>query len=67
MKKRSITVAGHRTSLTLEDEFWVELGALAKARKQSVNELVTAIDKDRDLKINLSSALRLFILKSLKA
>ena len=66
MKKRSITVAGHRTSLTLEDEFWAELGGLAKKRKQSMNELVTAIDKDRDLKINLSSALRLFVLHSLK-
>jgi len=66
LKKRSITVAGHRTSLTLEEAFWIELKALAEARRQSLNELVTQIDKDRDLSTNLSSALRLFVLAELK-
>ncbi|MDB5478447.1 MAG: hypothetical protein JWM96_942 [Alphaproteobacteria bacterium] len=66
MKKRSVTVAGHRTSLSLEEAFWDELKQLAAARGQSLNILVTEIDKERDLSINLSSALRLFVLAELK-
>lgn len=66
MKKRSITIAGHRTSLTLEDDFWNELQDIAKARRISLNRLVTEIDAARDLTINLSSALRLFVLVELK-
>lgn len=67
MKKHSITIAGHRTSLTLEDAFWHELKGIATERNQSLNELVTLIDKDRDLNINLCSALRLFVLQEIKA
>ena len=67
MKKRSVTIAGHRTSITLEEAFWQELKALAETRQQSLNELVTLIDKERDLKNNLSSALRLYVLIELKA
>ncbi len=66
MKKRSVTIAGHQTSLTLEDAFWVELKRIAKERNQSFNELVTEIDQSRDLSINMSSALRLFVLEQLK-
>lgn len=66
MKKRSVTVAGHRTSLTLEEAFWQELKTLAVQRGQSLNELVTAIDRERDLNVNLSSALRLFVLAEVK-
>jgi predicted DNA-binding ribbon-helix-helix protein len=66
MKKRSVTIAGHQTSLTLEDAFWVELKRIAKERDQSFNELVTEIDQSRDLSINMSSALRLFVLEQLK-
>jgi predicted DNA-binding ribbon-helix-helix protein len=66
MKKRSVTIAGHQTSITLEEEFWQELKSAAVLRKQSLNELVTEIDRTRDLKTNLSSALRLFILGELK-
>jgi predicted DNA-binding ribbon-helix-helix protein len=66
MKKRSVTIAGHQTSITLEEEFWHELKNAAVIRKQSLNELVTEIDRVRDLKTNLSSALRLFILSELK-
>ncbi len=65
MKKRSVTIAGHQTSLTLEDAFWVELKRIAKERNQSFNELVTEIDQSRDLSINMSSALRLFVLEQL--
>jgi predicted DNA-binding ribbon-helix-helix protein len=66
MKKRSITVSGHRTSLTLEDEFWTELQRLASERGISLNILVTEIDAARNLSVNLSSALRLYVLKALK-
>lgn len=66
MKKRSVTIAGHQTSLTLEEAFWQELKTLAEVRNQTLNQLVTEIDKTRDLATNLSSALRLFILAELK-
>ncbi len=64
MIKRSIRVARHSTSLSLEPEFWSELKRLAKAEKISLNELVTRIDKERDG--NLSSALRVHVLRELK-
>jgi predicted DNA-binding ribbon-helix-helix protein len=66
MKKRSVTIAGHRTSITLEAPFWDELNVLAKARGQTVNRLVTEIDAARDPAGNLSSDLRLFVLAELK-
>lgn len=66
MKKRSVTIAGHRTSLTLEDEFWMELQAIARSRRISLNALVTELDNSRDLSVNLSSTLRLFVLAELK-
>ena len=64
MKKRSVKIMGHFTSVTLEDEFWSELKILADAQKLSLNALIAQIDKDR--KGNLSSALRLYILKKIK-
>ena len=48
MRKRSITIHGHQTSISLEDEFWDELSALAQARDLSLNALVTEVDKARD-------------------
>lgn len=66
MKKRSVTIAGHRTSLTLEEPFWLELKAVADRRGQSLNALVTAIDSERDLSVNLCSALRLFVLEQVR-
>ena len=64
LRKRSVTIAGHRTSISLEDEFWDELVLISKHRGVSLNELVSMIDKKRDN--NLSSAIRIFVLKSLK-
>ena len=61
--KRSVLIAGHRTSISLEPEFWEALKTLAAERGQSVNDLVTEIDRDRAT--NLSSAIRVYILKSL--
>ena len=62
MRKRSITIHGHPTSISLEDEFWQELASIARLRKLSLNALVTEIDKQRDGG-NLSSTLRVYALK----
>ena len=65
MRKRSITIHGHQTSISLEDEFWQELAAIARTRKLSLNALVTEVDKTRD-GANLSSTLRVYVLKQTK-
>lgn len=62
--KRSVLIAGHRTSISLEPEFWEALKTLAAGRGRSVNDLVTEIDRERAT--NLSSAIRVYILKSLQ-
>ena len=64
MPKHSVTIAGHRTSLSLEDAFWCELKVIARQRGQSLNGLIADIDAVRTT--NLSSALRLFVLATLK-
>lgn len=66
MKKRSITIAGHATSISLEEEFWTELKRIGKARGLSLNRLVTLIDEQKQPGINLSSAIRLYVLADLK-
>jgi predicted DNA-binding ribbon-helix-helix protein len=66
MRKRSITIRGHQTSITLEDAFWDELSALANARKLSLSAVVAEIDKARGGPGNLSSALRLHVLEALR-
>ena len=64
IKKRSVVVAGHKTSVSLEQPFWDELARLAETRGVSLNSLIGAVDKGRDS--NLSSALRVFVLQALK-
>ncbi len=64
LAKRSVLVAGHHTSLTLEDLFWDSLKEIAAAREISVNALVTEIDAGRTG--NLSSAVRVFVLQTLR-
>ena len=59
--KRSIVVGGHKTSVSLEDEFWSGLKQIASKRLTTLSELVGGIDKERQ-HTNLSSALRLFVL-----
>jgi predicted DNA-binding ribbon-helix-helix protein len=59
--KRSIVIAGHRTSVSLEDAFWQGLKEIAGGRNLTLSELVGAIDDDRQHG-NLSSAIRLFVL-----
>ena len=60
-QKRSIRIAGHRTSLSLEPQFWEALTGAAKARRLSVAKLIQSIDEARQ-NSNLSSAVRIFVL-----
>ena len=66
MNKRSVTIRGHATSFSLEEEFWSELKSIAAIRKISVAQLVTRIDAKRGEDENLSSALRLHVLRNLQ-
>jgi predicted DNA-binding ribbon-helix-helix protein len=66
MKKRSVTIAGHRSSITLEDEFWHALQDIAKTENMSLNGLITHIDNTRKPEQNLSSALRVYVLEQIK-
>jgi predicted DNA-binding ribbon-helix-helix protein len=59
--KRSVVLAGHKTSVSLEDAFWEGLKNIAKTKRQTLSDLVGGIDTDREHG-NLSSALRLFVL-----
>ena len=66
VRKRSVRIAGHRSSVSLEAEFWDELKTLAARRGLSLARLVGEIDRARSGR-NLSSALRLAVLKELRA
>ena len=66
-KKRSLTLRGHRTSVSLEEPFWQELQRLAAARDQSLNDLAAEIDAARGVSAGLASAIRVFILAEVKA
>jgi predicted DNA-binding ribbon-helix-helix protein len=59
--KRSIVIAGHKTSVSLEDAFWQGLKEIASGRDMNLSDLVATIDIDRQHG-NLSSAIRLFVL-----
>jgi predicted DNA-binding ribbon-helix-helix protein len=59
--KRSIVIAGHKTSVSLEDAFWDALKEIASRRKITLSDLVASIDSSRT-QGNLSSAIRLFVL-----
>lgn len=64
MKKRSLQIMGHSTSISMEDEFWSVLKEIAESQKTTIQELITQIDLHRAG--NLSSAVRVFILNNLK-
>jgi predicted DNA-binding ribbon-helix-helix protein len=64
MQKRSLTIHGHRTSISLEEPFWIALKEISRAREQSVASLVKMIDQERVG--GLSSAIRVFILAELR-
>ncbi len=63
--KRSVTIAGHRTSVSMEPEFWSALRDIADTQGRSLADLLTDIDKSRKSR-NLSSAARVFVLNNLK-
>ena len=62
MAKRSITIAGHRTSVSIEAPFWQALGEIAAVKGMSLSTVIAEIDRDRPQGVNLSSAIRLSVL-----
>jgi predicted DNA-binding ribbon-helix-helix protein len=64
LKRRSVVIDGHRTSVSIEPEFWDALTTIAKSQDRGVNALIAEIDRARDG--NLSSAIRVFVLKALR-
>ena len=64
LAKRSFSLAGHRTSVALEPEFWDALSAIAERRRQALSALVAAIDAERMPEQNLASSLRIFALRN---
>jgi predicted DNA-binding ribbon-helix-helix protein len=64
LRKRSVLIAGHKTSVSLEAAFWDELRAIAAARGISLNAVIAEIDRTREG--NLSSAIRLHVLNWLR-
>jgi predicted DNA-binding ribbon-helix-helix protein len=63
--KRSIFINGHKTSVSLEDDFWSGLHDVARSKNAPIAKLVEQIDRDRD-NVNLSSAIRVFVFNQLK-
>ncbi|KAA2317264.1 aryl-sulfate sulfotransferase [Pseudooceanicola sediminis] len=66
-KKRSLTLRGHRTSVSLEDAFWREFRQIAADKSVPINVLAATIDAERELDVGLASAIRLFVLAELQA
>ena len=62
-KKRSLTLRGHRTSVSLEPEFWDAFRRIARADGRALNELASEIDAARAPDTNLASAIRVFVLR----
>ena len=60
--KRSLTLKGHRTSVTLEDEFWQAFREIAAEKSRAINDLASEIDNERGLESGLASAIRLYVL-----
>ncbi len=65
--KRSLTLRGHRTSVTLETAFWQALKTLAQSEGRSVNTLAADIDAARDPETGLASAIRVHLLAAARA
>ena len=64
--KRSVLIAGRKTSVSLEEPFWSVMREISDKRGVTLNHLVSAIDSDRQQNSNLSSAIRLFVLDHYK-
>ncbi|GGC96577.1 ribbon-helix-helix domain-containing protein [Aquisalinus flavus] len=70
MKKRSVSISGHRTSISLEKEFWELLNAIARKQNRPLARLIAEVDRNRIKAAdpaNLSSALRVYVLKHVMA
>ena len=66
-RKRSLTLRGHRTSVSLEDEFWSAFRAIARHRGEALDALAARIDEARGTDLGLASAIRLFVLRQTAA
>ncbi len=64
-RKHSLTLRGHRTSVSLEDEFWLAFRKIAAEEDQPINVLAAEIDEARGTDCGLASAIRLFVLRRL--
>ena len=64
--KRSVTIGGHRTSVSLEDGFWSELKLIARRRGETAAALIARIDSRRPADVGLATALRLYVLADLR-
>ena len=64
IRKHSVLVAGHETSVSMENAFWDDLRSIAREQNLSINDLVAKIDSSRSG--NLSSAIRLYVLRHTK-
>ena len=65
--KRSIVVAGHKTSVSVEEAFWSGMKEISGARRMTLSQLVSEIDANRNQGNNLSSAIRQFVLDHFKS
>jgi predicted DNA-binding ribbon-helix-helix protein len=65
--KHSLTLKGHRTSVSLEAEFWEAFQSFARARGLSLNELAAEVDAGRSGDVGLASAIRVWVLRALTA
>jgi len=66
IKKRSLSIGNHRTSISIEDEFWIELKKLSKHQQISLNKLILKIDNEKPKDYgNLSSYIRVWVLQKL--
>ncbi|MBI6628742.1 ribbon-helix-helix domain-containing protein [Pontibaca salina] len=65
-RKHSLTLRGHRTSVSLEDEFWTAFREIAAREGRAINDLAAEIDAERGTDCGLASAIRLFVLRRLQ-
>ena len=65
--KRSLTLKGHRTSVSLEDDFWNAFREIAAKEQKPINVLAAEIDAARDLDTGLASAIRLYVLRHFRS
>ncbi|MGR3711767.1 MAG: ribbon-helix-helix domain-containing protein [Shimia sp.] len=65
--KRSLTLRGHRTSVSLEDDFWRAFRDIAEEKLIPINALAAEIDANRDLNAGLATAIRLYVLAHFRA